>query len=300
MYKKQQGLSLIELMIGMVLGLFLMFGLIRVLITSNQTFSASDNLSRLQENGRVAMGLISTDIRRAGYLGANSEITMITGTEGQIAGTTTCAAAGTVWGQMIDQRIFGSDDVVGNYACIPAGEYLRGDVITTRYASPWVIAAAAADANRLYLKSSMFEGKIFAGNKEANADNIVLDTPQSIHELVANAYFIGNSGRSCNGQAIPALFRITLDASSVPTSEQLIAGIENMQIQYLVGNQYFDANNVADWTLVNAARVWLLIRAECPESGYRDTQTYVMGDANITPNDAFRRQEYSLVTALRN
>lgn len=51
---KQRGLSLVELMIAMALGLILTLGVIRIFISSKQTYTVVTSQSQAQENARVA------------------------------------------------------------------------------------------------------------------------------------------------------------------------------------------------------------------------------------------------------
>lgn len=67
--KKQLGISLIELMIAMVLGLLIMGGVIELFINSKQVYRVQENQSRIQENARFAMNFISKDVRMAGFFG---------------------------------------------------------------------------------------------------------------------------------------------------------------------------------------------------------------------------------------
>ncbi len=68
-----------------------------------------------------------------------------------------------------------------------------------------------------------------------------------------------------------------------------------------VGDSYYvNADAVADWSQVVTARFWLLIRSECPETGYTDNSTYTLGDINYLTSDSFPRQLYSSVVMLRN
>ncbi|UXY53970.1 PilW family protein [Pseudomonas tohonis] len=66
--KRQAGLSLVELMIGLTLGLILLLGVIQVFIASKQTFATNDAMSKLQENGRFGLEFISQSARLGGYL----------------------------------------------------------------------------------------------------------------------------------------------------------------------------------------------------------------------------------------
>jgi len=65
----QKGLSLIELMIAVVVGLFLTAGMVQLFTNSSHTYRVQENLSRLQENGRFAMEFLTRDIRMADYSG---------------------------------------------------------------------------------------------------------------------------------------------------------------------------------------------------------------------------------------
>ena len=64
---RQSGLTLVELMVALVLGLLLLGGVTNVLVSSKQTFQANDDLGRVQENGRFALDILISDIRMAGY-----------------------------------------------------------------------------------------------------------------------------------------------------------------------------------------------------------------------------------------
>ena len=296
---RQSGFSIIELLVAVTLGLFLMAALVEVLLSGNRSFTSANHLSRLQENGRIATGMIVTDLKRTGYMGGNSEINQILGSEGPVVPAITCPTGDTTWGRMVTERISGLDDTNAGYACIPNADYLRGDVLTVRYASPWV-ATGALSANQMYLRTSMFEGKIFKGSDTADINNTVLDTPQSLHDLLSYAYFVGDSGRTCSGAAVPSLFRVRLGTAGQPLTDELLPGVEHFQVQYGVNGQYLDANNVADFDQVVTARIWLLIRSECAETGFTDGKTYNLGDQVYTPADSFRRQLYSSVVMLRN
>jgi type IV pilus assembly protein PilW len=64
---KQQGLSLIELMISIALSMVLMGAALQFIFSSRQTFEINDDISRVQENGRVALDIIARDVQMSGY-----------------------------------------------------------------------------------------------------------------------------------------------------------------------------------------------------------------------------------------
>jgi type IV pilus assembly protein PilW len=72
MMQKHKGLSLVELMISITLGLILLTGVMKVFLSSKTVFSTQQALSRVQESGRLAIEFISRDVRMAGYMGCAS------------------------------------------------------------------------------------------------------------------------------------------------------------------------------------------------------------------------------------
>ena len=67
--QRMQGLSLVETMVAITISLILMAGAITLFINNKVTYQVNDNLSRLQENARFAVGFMIEDLRMAGYFG---------------------------------------------------------------------------------------------------------------------------------------------------------------------------------------------------------------------------------------
>ncbi len=65
--KREQGLTLIEILIALLLGAFLIGGVLEIFVNTRETNRMQEALSRLQENGRFAMEFIGRDLRMAGY-----------------------------------------------------------------------------------------------------------------------------------------------------------------------------------------------------------------------------------------
>ncbi len=64
-----RGLSLIELMVAMLIGVFLLLGLVQVMSASQAAYRLSTGVARTQENARFAMDFLQRDIRMAGHMG---------------------------------------------------------------------------------------------------------------------------------------------------------------------------------------------------------------------------------------
>jgi type IV pilus assembly protein PilW len=66
---QQRGLSIVELLISLVIGMAVIAGAIQVMVSSKRSFMDQDEVSFIQTNARYALDLMGKDIRMAGYLG---------------------------------------------------------------------------------------------------------------------------------------------------------------------------------------------------------------------------------------
>jgi len=313
------GFSLVELMIAMAISLLLLAGVIRIYVDSKRNYTVQESLSRLQESGRYAVTLLTQDLRLSGYYGTGSDPSRFTGTQAPVAAERVCSSDNR-WGRMLEQVIFGVNDAVNDglsdySACIstssgtPAtGDYIQGDIVVVRHVVP--TAVAAYEPNRLYLRTTFQDGKLFAGSEESG--NTLSDDPAFTRALAANAYFVGYQSTECAGNTIilPTLYREALGNNGRPVREELVRGVEQLEFQYGVDtngdgsvNRYMNADQVtlnSYWPSVASVRLWLLVRTDCPVTGYNNGTPYRMGDVTYTPNDSFRRQLYTTTIALRN
>ena len=74
---RQEGVTLVELMVALLLGLVLTAGCIQVFLSNRATYSFNEGLSRLQENGRFALDTLSYRIRMAGFVGCVSSVPVV-------------------------------------------------------------------------------------------------------------------------------------------------------------------------------------------------------------------------------
>jgi len=340
-FSHNKGFSLVELMVALLITLILTAGIAQIFLGSKKSFTIQETLGRMQENGRYAIDSITADVRRAGYWGGNADITAIDDyTPGGAAnGNKIAVDDGTCtsvnWARMLDHRIFGKNDNRTNYTCLPADTTHVGDILVVRYAAPWVLGGITtptpAQANHYYIRSSLFEGRLFQGKDEASY-TIPGASVTRTSELISRAYFIHISDNSdpakCPGSgAVPSLYRLSLINGAL-ASEEIAYGVDNFQVQYGLDtdgddsvDNYVDAQVATDlsWGQVIAARVWLSVRAECPETGYDNTNSYAMAGANYTPGttdrdgdgnidgdvdgdgtDDYRRQIFTTTIRLRN
>src|SRR5512140_3427838 len=72
--RHQRGMTLIEWMISITIGLILLAGLGALIAQQSRTQAELDKSSRQIENGRYAMQLLQDDIQLAGYYGEYSAV----------------------------------------------------------------------------------------------------------------------------------------------------------------------------------------------------------------------------------
>lgn len=317
---RQRGLTMMELLITVVILSLLMAGLAQLVVTNSRNATATGALARIADTGRAAIQLLSADIRRAGFLGGNIDLRdtagLITGTQTIPSYAISCAANTTDWALMINQPLIGinAPDAPNPiaYACIADADengisWLRGDALTVRYAPTPPIEVADMVATRPYLRTTMIEGRLFLGvevNDTVNEIGVPMGDPAARdYNLAAHTYFVGATDRTCQGIEIPALFRKAIGDDGLPETQELLAGVENLQLRYLVDNRYYDADDVPPdaWPRVDAVEITVLVRAECPETGFDINRTFELADMSYTPGNVdFRRQVFTTTTQLRN
>lgn len=69
--RRQAGFTLVELMISLVIGLFIVLALVTLLINVNRNNSELTKTNRVIENGRIALQLLQEDVSHAGFWGGH-------------------------------------------------------------------------------------------------------------------------------------------------------------------------------------------------------------------------------------
>lgn len=80
--RRQKGVTLIELLVALMLGLLLTAGMIQVFIGNRATYEFNDSLSRIQENARFTLDHIAYNTRMAGYSGCLSDVVIYNNLDG--------------------------------------------------------------------------------------------------------------------------------------------------------------------------------------------------------------------------
>jgi len=314
------GMTLIELMVALGIGSFLMIGALTVFMQSRTTFRVNEQIARLQENARYAFDVMEPDIRMAHYWGLRTRAFVIDGRADDdvplVAGVpATCGAA---WPIDLDQAVESSNNDY-NFTCAAFGtEVDTADTLVVRRANPDIAVPAAG---RLYIQSSRSDNSaLFAG---ATIPAGFLAATSETHALIVNGYYISqNSTLDFGGNEVPSLRRKSLGAGPAINDEEILPGVEDMQIQFGVDTDPVDGNDRGvvdryvnpddpildpldaafnDDAEILAVRIWLRLRSDRLEVGLPADNGYIYADQDVDPiNDGFRRIVVSRTIYLRN
>jgi type IV pilus assembly protein PilW len=91
--RRSRGLSLVELMVALAVGLLLMAGAISIFLSNKRTYQVTEDLSRLQENARFALDTMMRDLRMAGNVGCGNNLDAVN----NIAIDTATDPRGVLW-----------------------------------------------------------------------------------------------------------------------------------------------------------------------------------------------------------
>jgi type IV pilus assembly protein PilW len=67
--QKQAGLTMVELMVALAIGSFLIIGAVQIYNQSRQAFTINESIARVQETAQFAMDTIEADLRMASNWG---------------------------------------------------------------------------------------------------------------------------------------------------------------------------------------------------------------------------------------
>jgi len=306
--KKQRGLSLIELMIALVLGLFITAGMIQLFIHSKQSYRIQENLSRVQENGRFAMEFLARDIRMAGYWGCLGDTTTIKNNLNP--------AAASLLDEVIATNGDGlnsSDSITVNRLTLPSASVV--ETPPNKAAKLKVSGGNGLEKDDVVMVIDCTSGDLFqitndpaannklahkeVGDNPGNSDDQfqkIYSTDAKIHKIRNIEYYI-----SQNPSGQPALYR-RLNGNP---GQELVEGIESMQILYGIDtNGNNTANSYAPFStgldLNNAVSVRTNLLVTTLEDNLATKIASTSMATYTSPNDRKIRRIFTSTIALRN
>lgn len=290
-----RGLTLVEMMVAMAIGMVLVVGLSTVFVNTSVTRSEIELSADVIENGQYALVALSRDLAQAGFYG-----TLVTPAGGNID---PCATDPAVWATSLTAYAVGLNNADPDPACLrrkPGTDAIfiqRASTCTTMEAG----TGCAEQADQAYLQVSecgmeysLIPYVIARGNDPALAlqTKSCDGTRAPKRRMVRRFYYVSPNNVLSSVDITPA-------GMSAPVA--LVENIEQLQIEYAVdvdGDGTPDAFSAtpADWTLVIGARLWLLARSATASRNGGGAVTFQMSDTRFDVPEAtlnFKRRVYS-------
>ena len=160
---RARGVSLIELMVALVLGLIVTGSALTLVMTHRQTFAATEDMGRVQEGVRLAFELLNRELRGAGGNPCDASLPVASGLNDPEAnwwtdwadtvsgvGTTTAPALrgyggatafpDAAFGNALGDRVAGTDAIEVKAAVAPSADVAT---LTSDFIDPWTPPAGA-------------------------------------------------------------------------------------------------------------------------------------------------------------
>lgn len=331
---RARGFSLVELMVGMAIGLVLIAGLSLLFANTSQSGNELEKSIRQIENGRYAVELLHEDLMLAGFYGEVpvEALTMVS--------PNLCATSGTTLGW--DTTVPGAptaplpvvgltDSEASALACLPNRLAGTRAFAVHRLDTDIVAPASITSTDTVYIQTSRCISDPTASPFVASPDSGAMilrekncATLSSARKYVSRVYYIA-SCNECGADTVPTLKMVELRGSALVTVP-LAEGIENMVLEYgfdttdpldpdpatnaskglpevfLTGLSGTVGARDNDWANVVAMRIHLLSRTTERSRGYDDAgKTYALGPVNINGDTTgFKRRVYTSTVRIIN
>ncbi|MES2491532.1 MAG: PilW family protein [Pseudomonadota bacterium] len=295
----QSGLSLIEVMIAVTLGLLILAGASSIFISSKQGFRVQDSTGRMQENTRYAMNYLSQILRSADFW-SGVEPDFISVGPYAVSGPSGAKTCNGEWIVNVRDGLHGYEgSAKPPIDCITAKDYVaHSDMVAIRNVDPNTFTnaedvALTANAKRHYVRTRVgANGYLYQGKSHSDADNHissgdgVFNYEYDFQLLFLRPCSVKN-GSTCsasddNGKPIPTLVSLQLQTDGGVSQIALVDHVEQMQFEYgvdgdndLVVDSYQKASAINDWRKVISVRASIIVRGDALDN-FQDTKTYFM------------------------
>ena len=334
--RRSHGFTLIELMVGIALGLIVLAVLTTAFVNVSNNRRDMERTGRQIENGRFAIQLLADDIVNASYFGEFDP--RVVGPP--VTKPDPCSTSVADMKDMVMMHIQGYAAGDAKPSCI--SDVRTGTAALAIRRSATCIAGDAncdaATAGQIFLQSTLCNSEL--ANPVVSTHYIVMAKPASgptafplhkhdcttvasLRAYVMHIYFIANNNDP--GDGVPTLKRAELGANGAFSVVPLVEGIENLQLEYgldtngdsmpdavsadagAYGGCAADPCYITNWLNVVTAKIHLLSRSIDTTPGYTDTKTYPLGlqadgtQLTVGPfNDSFKRHAYTGTIRMNN
>ena len=236
--RRPSGITLIELMVALAIGSFLMIGAVTVLMQSKTAFRVLEAVSRLQENARFALDVLEPDIRMASYFGLTSRSDKIQGRATPQApippGFRVGNDCGVNWTINVADEVNGTNNSY-RWTCPAFGRAAQpaADSLELRRVSENPIEPPL-EGGTLYVQSTRFQdSQLFVGPSLPVG---YLPTTSQTHRYIVNGYYVSaHSSLDTPDRNVPSL-RVKTLVGGVRgpriVDQEVLPGVEDLQVQF--------------------------------------------------------------------
>lgn len=322
---KMRGLSLVELMVGMTVGLLVIATVASLFASNSRTRQEMEKTAQQIENGRYATQTLLEDFQLSGYYGEFNPTSLAT----PAAKPNPCATDSVNLKVAVSVPVQGYDNGVSIPACV-ADVKAGTDIVVVRRASTCTAGAAGCDAadpsQFTYFQVPLCAGQAGQFVIDNNASGFTMTakdctTAAALRSYYTRIYFVANNNQA--GDGIPTL-KVAELVSGAFVISPLVAGIEQLQLEYGIDTDdngspdtytadpdlYDACAGIAcqtNWRRVTAIKINILARNTQTTSGFVDNRSYTMGlQANGAQNtfgpfnDGYKRHFYTTLARLNN
>ena len=281
---RQRGLSLVELMISITLGMVAVAGAISIYLANRSSYKLVEGAARVQENARFAVEFLGRDLREAGGIVCGGNLVQenvldstqkatwwgdwSTGLKGYESDTDMPSTDLADRGSAKGDRKSGTDAVIIWSASTAPSSVLTQASSGTQFT---VYPAQTAAEDTVFTACDDSRVSTFTLGQAASTTVAAKQTPTTaikqggfVNQLNASAWYV------CVGQNTSSpysLCRESLDAGADSNAQEILENVTDMQITYLqgdgngapTGTDYVDASAVTNWANVLAVRVVLTL-----------------------------------------
>lgn len=250
--RRMSGMSLIELMVAMVLGLLVLGAAFAVFMSNQATFRVNEDVNRIQENARVAFELISRDVRAAaGSACSNASMVESAGAfrDSPIVGDATQLTV--LSGDDMAYRVTAStsSSVTLDPAQLTAASdmFTVGDLLLVCNASKTFIVTTTGVAGLVVSHDTLPGGYNPTNDQFAPPASVVLARLRNVR------WFVDDNGRGGRSLFV---------SRNGGAREEVAEGVDNIAFTYLQAGAANYTAAPADWTNVIAVRTTLTLSGE--------------------------------------
>ncbi|MDE2204725.1 MAG: PilW family protein [Burkholderiaceae bacterium] len=336
---RQRGLSLVELMIAMTLGLLLLVALGSLYVSTSQSRVQLANSATQIENGRYALDVISHEVALGGYFGDSNLIGAAAWSAPNL-----CAAATNMLGfsnspATVPVAIYGYA-----YGTNPAAPCLsnvvpNSEILVVRRVSTTSVTPTTMNVGQAYMQDSFCTTDtspfIFSSGPAATftLNDKSCNTLAELRQASVRIFYLATCDRCSNGgDGIPTL-KVAELAGGVLQPTSIAQGIEDIHFSYgvdmdgngsadcyvsdpgvdnsglctTVGGYNWTTSSLTNWSNVTAVRINVLARTLSPSAGWKDSRSYDLGRGtpsnpvlSVPTYDSYKRHVYAEVARVVN